>query len=56
MRLELEGGGSLHTRLLVGADGRGSQVRRWAQVRMGSAVEGMWSSSGAAAVAIRSRC
>lgn len=33
VRLELEGGGSLHTRLLVGADGRGSRVRQWAQIR-----------------------
>lgn len=33
VRLELEGGGSLHTRLLVGADGRHSRVRQWARIR-----------------------
>ena len=32
VRLQLEGGAALHTRLLVGADGCGSLVRRWAKV------------------------
>lgn len=32
MQLQLEGGASLQARLLVGADGRGSRVREWAQV------------------------
>lgn len=32
VQLQLEGGGSLQARLLVGADGRGSRVRQWAQV------------------------
>ncbi|KAI7843241.1 hypothetical protein COHA_003075 [Chlorella ohadii] len=33
VQLNLEGGGSLQARLLVGADGRGSRVRQWAQIR-----------------------
>ncbi len=32
VQLNLEGGSSLQARLLVGADGRGSRVRQWAQV------------------------
>ena len=37
VQLQLEGGGSLQARLLVGADGRGSRVRQWAQVGCGVA-------------------
>ena len=33
VRLELQGGASLQTRLLVGADGHDSAVRQWAQAR-----------------------
>lgn len=33
VRLGLQGGASLQARLLVGADGPGSAVRRWSQIR-----------------------
>ncbi|PRW60660.1 mitochondrial succinate-fumarate transporter 1 isoform A [Chlorella sorokiniana] len=33
VQLQLEGGVSLQARLLVGADGRSSRVRQWAQIR-----------------------